>query len=78
MQTSSSTLLKPFSAVVPLAALSPKEQRVAPLLFRLPNPPQPRISAEHGTSFADNFLQKQRKQRKAVLVSSFFNGGPGR
>src|SRR5439155_16090924 len=65
VQISSPMPLKPFSTPVPLATLSPITAEVAPLLFRSPNSPRPRIPAEYAIPFADNF---QQKQREAPLV----------
>ena len=39
------------------------EQRAFSLFFGSPNPAEPRISAEHDTSLADNSWEEQRKQR---------------
>jgi len=41
-----------------------QEQRTPPLFLRSPNRRRPRISAEKEMSKADNFLQKQQKQRE--------------
>jgi len=41
-----------------------QEQRTPPLFLRSPNRRRPKISAEKEMSKADNFLQKQQKQRE--------------
>src|SRR6266699_2830178 len=49
-----------------LAGLRDRQRAGAPLaaVLVLAAPPKPRISAAKARSLADNFLQKQRKQRK--------------
>ncbi|SRR6266851_2308639 len=44
-----------------------KEQRTPPLFLRSPNRRRPRIAAEKEMSTADNFLQKQQKQREVPM-----------
>jgi hypothetical protein len=44
------------------------KQRQIPLFFRSPSRRKPRISAENAMFFADNFRQKQRKQREPALA----------
>src|SRR6266849_670086 len=44
-----------------------KEQRTPPLFLRSPNHRRPRIAAEKEMSTADNFLQKQQKQREVPM-----------
>jgi hypothetical protein len=41
---------------------------VFPLFFGLPSRPRARIPAEQEISIADNFLQKQQKQRESSCI----------
>jgi len=45
-----------------------RKTAVLPLLFASPNRTRARISAAEGMSLADNFLQKQQKQRKRPVL----------
>src|SRR5437870_5193480 len=51
-----------------------QKQRAIPLFSRSPNRWRPRISAENAISFAENFIQKQQKQRAISPVATFFEG----
>src|SRR5215813_10348134 len=49
-----------------------KKQRVVSLFCRLPSRRRSRISAEHTMSSADNFVEKQQKQREPLLGRPFW------
>jgi hypothetical protein len=75
MRISSYDALNPFPGgraafsllVLPkLAPETAKERPGAPLFFRSPNHPRPRISGEHEGSMADNLMKKTAKTAGAV------------